>query len=126
VSQHQSSTGSAWPAGVPNLMSSDFGAMCTKGAENFGAIQKEWLETVQRAHRDWVSRLEADAKLGSEFASKVAAAKALPEAAAAYQEWMGRRMELFSKDWQKVVEDTQKFLNTCTRIAANGKGAGVT
>jgi hypothetical protein len=107
-------------------MSPDFAAMSAKSAENFGAIQREWLEALQRAQKDWVARLEAEAKLGSDFATKVAAAKAIPDAAAAYQEWMSRRMELFAKEWQKVVEDSQKFVNACTRIAANGRGAGGT
>ena len=124
MSQRESSTGSAWPGGVANLMSSDFGAMYAKSGENFSAIQKEWMEALQRAHRDWVALLEAEMKLGSEFAAKIAAAKAGPEAAAAYQDWMGRRMELLSKEWQKAVEDGQKFMNACTRIAANGRGTG--
>jgi hypothetical protein len=107
-------------------MSSDFGAMCAKSAENFSAIQKEWMETLQRVHRDWVALLEAESKLGSEFATKIAAAKAGPEAAAAYQDWMARRMELLTKEWQKAVEDGQKFVNACTRIAADGRGTGIT
>jgi hypothetical protein len=69
-------------------------------------------------------RLEAEAKLGSDFAARVASAKAITDAAAAYQEWMTRRMELLSKEWQKAVEDGQKFMNACTRIAGNGKGFG--
>jgi hypothetical protein len=68
--------------------------------------------------------LEAERKLGSDFAARVAAAKALPEVAAAYQEWMTRQMELISKDWQKAVEDGQKFVNACTRISGNGRGFG--
>jgi hypothetical protein len=119
MSQHQS-TGSAGP------VSPNFAAICTKGAETFGAIQKEWLETLQHAHRDWVGWLEAETKLGSDFAAKVTAAKAFPDAAAACQEWMSRRAELLSKEWQKVGEESQKFVKACTRIAANGRGAGLT
>jgi hypothetical protein len=105
-------------------MSPDFAAMCTKGAENLVAVQKEWLETCEHAGRGWAAQLEAEAKLGSAFATKVAASKAVPAAAAAYQEWMTQRVELLSKQWQKAVEDGQKFMNAITRIAGNGRGLG--
>jgi hypothetical protein len=86
-------------------------------------MQKEWLETLERARRGWAAHLEAGAKLGSDFATKVAAAKAVPDAAAAYQKWM-TRMEPLSKEWQKAVEDGQKFMNAFTEIAGHGKGLG--
>jgi hypothetical protein len=102
----------------------NFAAMCTKSAEIFSATQKQWMETLEHANRSWVARLEAEAKLGSDFAARVGSAKAIPEAAAAYQEWMTRRMGLYSKEWQKALEDGQKFVNACTRIGGNGKGLG--
>jgi hypothetical protein len=124
VSQNQSSDSSPSMGILPNLLSPNFAAMWTKSAENFSATQKEWMETLEHANRNWVARLEAEAKLGSEFGARVASAKAIPEAAAAYQEWLTRRMELLSKEWQKALEDGQKFVNACTRIAGNGKGLG--
>jgi Phasin protein len=124
MSQNQSSAGSLWMGILPNLMSPNFAAMCKKSAENCSAMQKEWMETLEHANRNWVARLEAEAKLSSDFAARVVSAKAIPEAAAAYQEWMTRRMELLSKEWQKALEDGQKFVNACTRIAGNGKGFG--
>ena len=87
-------------------------------------MQKEWLETLEHARRSWAAYFEAEAKLGSDFGAKVAAAKAIPDAAAAYQEWMTHRMVLFSKAWQKAVEDCRKFMNAFTKICINGKGLG--
>jgi hypothetical protein len=122
VSQNQSNFGFPWTG--PNPMAPNFAAMCTKGAENLTAMQKEWLETLEHARRGWAARLEAEAKLGSDFTTKVAAAKAVPDAAAAYQEWMTRRMELFSKEWQKAIEEAQNVMNAFTRVAGNGRGLG--
>ncbi len=48
--------------------------MCTKGAANLAVVQKEWLEMLEHARRGWAAQLEAEAKLGSDFATKVAAA----------------------------------------------------
>jgi hypothetical protein len=124
VSKNQSSSGSPWTGIFPSQMSPDFAAMCAKGGENLAAVQKEWLETLEHARRGWAARLEAEATLGSDLAAKVAAAKAVPDAVAAYQEWMTRRMELLSKEWQKAVEDGQKFMNAFARSASNGRGLG--
>jgi hypothetical protein len=38
---------------------------------------------------------------------------------------MTRRMELLSKEWQKAVEDGQKFMNAFAKIAGNGRGLGL-
>jgi hypothetical protein len=124
VSQKHPSPGSPWTGSLPNLMSPDFAAMYSKSAENLAAMQKEWMATLEQASRDWAARMNAEAKLSSDFATRVTTAKAFPDAAAAYQEWMSRRMELLTKEWQKAVEDGQKFVNACTRIAGNGKGFG--
>jgi hypothetical protein len=75
-------------------------------------MQKEWIAAVEHG-QNW---LDAEAKLGTDFVTRVAAAKAIPEAASAYQEWMTRRIELFSKEWQKAVVDGQKFMNACARM----------
>jgi hypothetical protein len=96
--------------------------MCAKGMENVVAMQKEWLETVERTKREWVVRFETEGKLGSDFAAKVAAAKAISDVAAAYQEWIAHRIELISTDWQKIIQDGQNCVNACTRFAGNGRG----
>ena len=124
MTQNQTNSGTQWTGILPNPMASDFATMYTKSAENLSAMQKEWLEMLEHARSGWAARLEAEAKLGSDFATKVAAAKAVPDAAAAYQEWIARRMELISKEWRKSVEDGQKFMNACTKIAGNGRGFG--
>jgi hypothetical protein len=118
MSQYQSSAGSPWTGILPNLMSPNFAAM------NFSTTQKEWMETLEHANRNWVAQLEAEAKLGSDFVTKMSCAKTPPDVAAAYQEWMTCRMELASKSYQKAFDDCQTLMNTCARIVGNGKGFG--
>jgi hypothetical protein len=122
VSQHQGNSGPPWTGILPNLP--DFAAIYTKGAENLSAMQREWLEMLEHTKSGWAARLEAEAKLGSDFAAKVAAARAVPDAAAAYQEWTTQRMDLLSKEWRKAMEDGQKFMNAFVRITGNGRGLG--
>lgn len=39
------------------------------------------------------------------------ATKALPDAATAYQQWMARRIEMMTKDGQKFLADSHKFVS---------------
>jgi hypothetical protein len=69
----------------------DFTATFTKDAENFTAVQKVWTETMECTHRDLITLFEAEAKLGTDFMSRLREAKTIPEVALAYQEWMSAR-----------------------------------
>jgi hypothetical protein len=113
MSQDQSTSSLPWLGTLPPPTSRDFASACAK---SFAAMQKEWMEAIEHG-QNW---MDAEIKLGYDFATRVAAAKAIPEAASAYQEWVTRRIELFSKEWQKAVVDGQKFMNACTRMP-NGK-----
>jgi hypothetical protein len=110
MSQNQSPSSLPWLGTLPSPTNKEFASAYAKG---FAAMQKEWMQAVEHGQK-W---LDAEAKLGSDLVARVAAAKAIPEAASAYQEWMTRRIELFSKEWQKAVVDGQKFVNACQRIA---------
>jgi hypothetical protein len=101
----------------------DFTGMFPTSAEHFYAAQKAWMEAAERANRDLVALFEAEAKLGSEFATKVREAKAVPDVVAAYQAWVAGRMELNSKEWQNAVEDGQKLVNACARMGGNGRSS---
>jgi hypothetical protein len=49
----------------------DFTATFTKDAENFTAVQMVWTETMECTHRDLVTLFEAEAKLGTDFMSRL-------------------------------------------------------
>jgi len=92
--------------------------------EALSAVQKQLIDTFTRANREWLACCNQEAAMASDFAKKVTAARSIPEAAAAYQEWANQQMELFSKQAQKVFEDTQDFSKAYARIMGNGKGLG--
>ena len=104
-----------------NLMSSDMAGMGRKNIEALAAVQKEFLDTLNKVNRAWFACCNEEATLASNFARKVTAATSIPEAAAAYQEWASQQIELFSKQAQKVFEETQDFTKACTQIVRNGK-----
>ena len=56
------------------------------------------------------TRMQAEANLASEFASKLAAARSLPEAMFTCQDWGKRRIEMMAEDTKHLLDDTQTFI----------------
>ena len=94
------------------------------GKENFetlAAIQKQVLDALAKANQEWIDCANQEAKLASTLAQKVTAAKSIPEATAAYQEWVSQQIELLSSQTRKAVDATQDFTKACAQIVSNGE-----
>jgi Phasin protein len=109
---------------LPNFMPSDAAGIGKKQFEAMAAVQKQFLDALNKANRAWVECFNEEAALTSSFTRKVSTAGSIPEAAAAYQEWAGQQMELFSRQAKKIFEETQEFNKACGQIVGNGKSAG--
>jgi len=71
--------------------------------------------------------MQSQAELASEFASKLTAARSIPDAMTACQDWTSRRFEMMAEDGQHLLADTQKFMEAGAHLFANGwlsKGGG--
>ena len=71
---------------LPNLMPTEFAEMEKKRVEDFVNAQTELVEKLQEMNRQWFHRAQSEANLASELASKLTAARSIPDAMAAYQE----------------------------------------
>jgi len=94
----------------------EFAEMGKKQVEAMMDLQKEFMEAVGEVNRGWGARVKAEAEFATEFAGKLTAAKSVPETTAICQEWMSRRMEMFSEDIKRFVADLQKFTATAARL----------
>jgi phasin protein len=70
----------------PNLLPAEFAEMGKKRVEDFVNVQTEFVEKLQEMNRQWFDRAQSEANLASELASKLTAARSIPDAMAAYQE----------------------------------------
>ena len=94
--------------------------MGKKRIEEFVNMQTELLNELQETNRQWFDRAQSEANVASEFASKLTAARSIPEAMATCQEWTSRRFEMMAEDGKHLLADTQKFMEAVARLMPKG------
>lgn len=97
-----------------------FAAAGRKGFEDFTKAQTELMEKLRELNRQWIERVQSEANLASEFASKLSAARSIPDAMSACQEWTSWRFEMMADDGKHLLADTQKFMETSARLLSKG------
>jgi hypothetical protein len=88
------------------------------------AMQKEFFDTFEGMNREWVSRIQSEAKLASDFVSKLTAARSIPDAASAYLECATRQFEMFTEDSRRMLANSHKLMETGTRLFSAPQIAG--
>ena len=82
--------------------------------------QSELLDEIHEANRHWMDRLESEANLASEYASKLSTTRTIPDAVAVLRDWATRYFQTLAEDSQHLADDTRKFIETGTRLFSNG------
>ena len=95
-------------------------AMGKKRLEELAKIQADFLEEIREANQNWLDRMKSEATLASEFSTKLTASHSIADSTAACQEWAKRRMELFTEDSQRLMTNSQKFMEKATQFLSNG------
>lgn len=106
---------------MPVFNPADFTKLGQEQANALMEMQRELSKLIEQANADWLARIEVERELASELSSKLSAAKGLPDAAKAYQDWMARRVETMTKDSQKFFADSQKFVTSMNRLLSGGR-----
>jgi hypothetical protein len=120
MSQTERRADKAKKSAPSNLIPPELAAMGKKCLDELVAMQTEQLEKLQEVNRNWIDRIQSQAKLGFEFAGKLTAAHSIPEVATAYQEWASRQMEMAAEDAKRIFADGQKLAETGARLLSNG------
>jgi hypothetical protein len=98
----------------------------TKFVEAAMDTQAKFFKTMQEVNQEWLDRAQAEASLAAEFMNKMTASRSAPDVTAACQEWAGRRMQMVAEDSQRLVSDSQKFMEAGAKIFGNGLSGGST
>lgn len=91
-----------------------------RNIEEFVNAQMAQFEKFQSVSRYWLDRAQTEAKLALVVSAKLAAARSLSEAAAAFQEWASRQIQLAAEDANRMIADRQTLAQTGTRMLPGG------
>jgi Phasin protein len=111
---------SAAPNLTPNLMIHEMTEMGKKRLEDFVDTQRELLNKLQKTNRQWFDRMQSETKVASDCVNKVMAARSIPDAMTAYQEWASSQFEMTAEDAKRLFDDGQKFVEASTRLLPRG------
>ena len=95
-------------------------AMATKRFEELAEVQSDLLEEIHEANQNWLDRIQSEATLASEFSSRLIASHSIADTTMACQEWAKRRMDLFTEDGQRLMTNSQKFMEKAAQFLSNG------
>ena len=91
------------------------------------AAGSEFFNTLQEMSRDWMARATAEVELGLKLSKKLTVAHSVPDAVAAYQEWLNEEMGARAEDARLLMSNGQKFMDTSSRFLSSGwTSAGTT
>ena len=91
-----------------------------KQLDVFNQVQSELTKKATEINRHWADRGRSEASLASEFASKLAACRSVPDAMTAWQEWSSQRLERMAEDGKHLLGDLQEVVKVGTRLLPNG------
>jgi hypothetical protein len=95
-----------------------------KRLEAIADLQKEVFSLCEETSRHWLDRLKQEADLTAQLSKELSTCKSVPEAAAKYQDWLGRHVELIAADSESLMSDSQKLMAASARMMSGNGGAG--
>jgi hypothetical protein len=96
--------------------------MGKKNVETLMEIQQELFDVFQEINQAWFERARSAAALNSELIAKLTSARTMPETADAYQQCVGKRMEMLVEDGRRLLSDSQKIASVGSKFLTNGPG----
>jgi hypothetical protein len=82
--------------------------------------QSEVFDALQDMSREWMARATAEVEFGFKLSKKLSAARSLPDAIVAYQDWLSEEMSARAEDARWLLSNGQKLVNTSTRLMSKG------
>ena len=76
----------------------------------------EFVNTLQEMSRDWMTRARAEVELSLKLSKRLTEAHSVPDAVAAYQEWLNEEMGARAEDARLLMSNGQKFMDASSRL----------
>jgi hypothetical protein len=111
------------PAGATIPTSGETARMAEEHVKKMSEMQKEIVDAFTQINLRWLSRASAQATLASELGTKLAAARALPDVAAIYQDWMAQQTKMIAEESERVLTDSRKAIEAISRLFERTRGS---
>jgi hypothetical protein len=99
----------------------------TRSDRSTSPTGSEFFNALQEMSRDWMGRATAEVELGLKLSKKLTTAHSVPDAVAAYQEWLNEELNARAEDARLLMSNGQKFIDTTSRFLSSGwTNAGMT
>jgi hypothetical protein len=79
----------------------------------------EFFNALQEMSRDWMGRATAEVELGLKLSKRLSAAHSVPDAVAAYEEWLSDELGARAEDARLLMSNGQKFMDASSRLLSN-------
>ncbi len=90
-----------------------------KQMEDFVEAQKDFFDDLMQTNWRWIDRFQSETQLASEFFSKVAAARSIPDALGLCQEWTSHRIGMMVDDGEQLAADARNFMERSAHLVPN-------
>lgn len=98
--------------------SSKFGEAGAKRLASGLRVQTEMFGLLSEIGQEWFARATSEAELAFKLPNKLTAARTVPDAISAYQEWLGEWMNMRGEDGRRLISDGQRIVETGVRCFA--------
>jgi hypothetical protein len=82
-------------------------------------LGSEFFNTLQEMSHDWMARATAEVELNLKLSKKLTAAHSVPDAVAAYQEWLSDEVGARADDVRLLMSSGQKFMDVSSRFLSH-------
>jgi hypothetical protein len=90
-----------------------------RSARSTSPTGSEFFNALQEMSRDWMGRATAEVELGLKLSKKLSAAHSVPDAVAAYQEWLSDELGARAEDARLLMSNGQKLMDASSRLLSN-------
>jgi len=79
----------------------------------------EFVNALEEMSREWMTRARAEVELSLKLSKKLTDAHSVPDAVAAYQEWLSEEMGACAEDARLLMSNGQKFMDASSRLLSH-------
>jgi hypothetical protein len=87
-----------------------------RSGRSTGRTGSDFFNALQEMNRDWVEHANAEVELGLKLSKKLTAVHSVPDAVAAYQEWLSDEMNARAEDARRLMSNGQKIIDASSRL----------